>query len=98
MMIVLTAYVSLLPDRIESALDACRTVREHSVKEPGCDRYDFYQNPDDPTKLVFVEEWTSMAALDLHFDQDAFKQFFASMGELMVGPPDLRIFEATLLG
>lgn len=97
-MIVLTAYVSLLPNRIESALDACRTVREHSVKEPGCDRYDFFQSPDDPTKLVFVEEWTSKAALDLHFEQDAFKQFFASMGELMVGPPDLRIFESSRLG
>jgi len=97
-MIVLTVYVSLRPDQIESALDACRTVRESSVKEPGCDRYDFFQSPDDPTKLIFVEEWTSQAALDLHFEQDAFKQFFASIGELMEGAPELRMFESTRLG
>ena len=94
-MIVLTAYVTLKSDKVDSAIEACRVVRGHSVLEPGCERYDFFQSPDDATKLVFVEEWTSLAHLQTHFQQEAFSTFFATMGDLMTGPPDLKIFEAT---
>lgn len=94
-MIVLTAYVTLKFECVAAALEACRIVRGHSVLEPGCDRYDFFQSPDDATKVVFVEEWASKAALDTHFEQAAFKEFFATMGDLMVAPPELKIFESS---
>ena len=94
-MIVVNVYVGLLSDKIDAALAACRTIRAVSLTEEGCESYDFFQSPDDATKLVFVEEWTSMAHLDTHFAQDAFKSFFAEMGGYMTNPPDLRIFEST---
>ncbi len=95
-MIVLTAYCSLQPDKVDQALAACRTVREPSLKESGCERYDFFQSPDDPTKVVFVEEWTTRAYLEAHFAQPHFQSFFAQMSEFVTAPPDIRIFEATL--
>ena len=95
-MTVVNVYVSLLPDKVDAALAACSTIRAASVTEDGCERYDFFQSPDDATKLVFVEEWSTMAHLDTHFEQDAFKSFFAEMGGYMTNPPDLRIFESTL--
>jgi quinol monooxygenase YgiN len=95
-MIVLTAYVYLLPDKIDSALVACRTVREASILEPGCLRYDFFQSPDDNTRIVFVEEWSTMSDLDLHFKQDAFLQFMAKMESCVAKPSDIRIFESSL--
>lgn len=96
-MIVLTAYVSLQTDKIDLALNACRTVRAASLTEPGCERYDFFQSPDDATKLVFVEEWSTKQDLDTHFEQAAFNDFFAEMGGYMTSPPDLRIFDSTLM-
>lgn len=93
---MLTAYVSLLPDRVEDALAACRVVRGLSQKEPGCERYDFFQSPDDVARIVFVEEWTTRHDLEVHFQQAAFKEFFATMQPLMSGPPEIRIFESTL--
>lgn len=95
-MVVLTAYVSLKPEMIAQALEHCVTVRGHSVEEPGCERYDFFYSPDDATRVVFVEEWTSQAHLDAHFEQKAFQEFFAAMGECMQSAPEIRIFEATL--
>ena len=95
-MVVLTAYAHLLPDKVDVAIEACRVVRSQSVLEPGCERYDFFQSSDDPTKVVFVEEWTSKAHLDTHFQQPAFNDFFAVMGPCLVGPPEIRIFESTL--
>lgn len=95
-MTVLTAYATFLPDKLDAALEACRTVRGHSLKEPGCERYDFFQSSEEPNKIVFVEEWTTRNDLDTHFQQDAFKEFFATIQDLLVAPPEIRIFEATL--
>ncbi len=96
-MVVLTAYVTLIAENIDSALLACAKVRGHSVDEPGCERYDFYQSPDDATKIVFVEEWASKAHLDTHFEQSAFQDFFAEMAGYMQNPPEIRIFESRLI-
>lgn len=95
-MVVLTAYAQFVPEKLDSGLAACRTVRTASVKEPGCERYDFFQSPDDPCKVVFVEEWTTMADLETHFEQDAFKTFFLTIADMLVAQPEVRIFEATL--
>lgn len=95
-MTILTAYVNVRPDSIDDALDACRTVRAASVIEPGCERYDFFQSPDDPTKVVFVEEWTTRQDLELHFQQDAFKSFVGIMESLVATPTEVRIFESSL--
>ena len=95
-MTVLTAYVNVRPDSINDALEACRIVRAASVTEPGCERYDFFQSPDEPTRVVFVEEWTTRQDLELHFQQDAFKTFFGIMGNLTATPSEVRIFESLL--
>ncbi|MBS1718334.1 MAG: antibiotic biosynthesis monooxygenase [Armatimonadetes bacterium] len=95
-MTVLTAYVSVHPEKIDAALELCRAVREASVKEAGCERYDFYQHTEDRSKIVFVEEWTSRSHLDTHFQQAAFKKFVDAMGDCFANPPEIRIFEATL--
>ena len=94
-MVVLTAYATVLPDHLELALRECRTVREPSLKEAGCERYDFYQSPDDATKIVFVEEWTSRAHLEAHFEQPHFKAFFGALSPLLAEPPQIKIFEAS---
>jgi len=95
-MVVLTAYIKLLPDKLGPALAACREVRRHSVAESGCERYDFFLSPDDPNKIVFVEEWTSRADLDRHFQQTAFKEFSTAIGECCEKASEIRIFEAIL--
>ncbi len=96
-MIVLTAYVVLQPDKVEPALKACQTVKRHSLTEDGCERYDFFQSLDDPTRIVFVEEWSSKPHLDTHFQQAAFQAFFAELGGYIQGPPEIRIFESSRL-
>lgn len=97
-MTVLTAYVRLRPETVTPALEACRTVRAASLQEHGCESYDFFQSPDDPTSVVFVEEWSDKAALDAHFQQEAFQNFFATMSQLWQNEPDIRIFEAQRMG
>ncbi|HZL13734.1 MAG TPA: putative quinol monooxygenase, partial [Verrucomicrobiae bacterium] len=35
-------------------------------KEAGCINYDLHVAPDDPSKFLFYENWTSNAHLDAH--------------------------------
>ena len=50
--------------------DAVRAVLESYVGptrlEDGCLRYDLFVDVSDATRFTFVEEWTSMAALEKH--------------------------------
>ncbi len=97
-MILLTAYAQVKPGQAEEALEACEVVRQASVQEPGCDRYDYYVSPRDENQIVFVEEWSNMAALQSHFQQPAFQNFMGAIGDLLEGQAEIRIFEAEPVG
>ena len=90
-MVVLTAYATVQPDKVAAALDACRLVHSQSVGEPGCERYDFFQSPDRPNEIVFVEEWTSVAHLNKQFQQAAFNAVMQTLSTQLVRPAELRL-------
>lgn len=91
-MVVLVAHTNFKPESVDAALAACRQVRSLSVQEPGCAQYDFYQSPDDPAHVVFVEEWTTRELLQEHFAAESFMQFQAAIGDLLAGVPTIRIY------
>ncbi len=43
----------------------------------------------DTNRLVFVEHWTSKAALDEHMTTPHFHAFVASIGDLLVSAPEI---------
>ncbi|ARF55448.1 putative quinol monooxygenase [Streptomyces gilvosporeus] len=51
-------------DRLRTALEA---MIEPSLEEPGCLAYRPYADPNDPARMVIVEEWTDRQALAEHF-------------------------------
>ncbi|QHC26002.1 putative quinol monooxygenase [Streptomyces sp. GS7] len=51
-------------DRLRTALEA---MIEPSLEEPGCLAYSPYADPNRPARMVVVEEWTDLEALEEHF-------------------------------
>ncbi|KUJ65090.1 monooxygenase [Streptomyces albus subsp. albus] len=51
-------------DRLRTALEA---MIEPSLEEPGCLAYQPYADPNQPGRMVIVEEWTGPEALEAHF-------------------------------
>ncbi|MFI1198535.1 antibiotic biosynthesis monooxygenase [Streptomyces sp. BHT-5-2] len=51
-------------DRLRTALEA---MIEPSLEEPGCLAYHPYADPNEPARMVIVEEWTDLQALEAHF-------------------------------
>jgi quinol monooxygenase YgiN len=61
--------------------------------EPGCRRYELWQNEADSNEFRFVEEWESSAALDAHFETPHIQNALSQLPELMAGELDLRKYQ-----
>jgi quinol monooxygenase YgiN len=85
------AKLSIKPEKIAEFTAAAKEIIELSNKEAGCNFYQLYQDPYDNTKFVFVEEYKNQAAVDSHFATEHFKAFGPKIGDLIIGPPEIKI-------
>ena len=60
-------------------------------KEGGCLHAGFYQNVDNETDFLVVEEWASQEDSDDHLQSDIFKVLLGA-GSLMSRPPEIVIY------
>lgn len=60
-----------------------------SRNEDGCLLYMPYQDQAQPGRFVFIERWTSRAALDAHTCQPHFQTMIATLTPLMAKPFDV---------
>ncbi len=94
MMIVL-GNVQVAPEHLQQARQIAREHVERSRAEPGCISHAFYEDPERPHLLVFVEEWESEEALQQHFAVPASAAFGRQMGSLAASRPQVRLLHAT---
>ncbi len=62
-------------------------------KEAGCINYDLHVAPDDPSKFLFYENWTSEAHLNRHGETPHIQNLLARMDELCTVPMKLDFLE-----
>ncbi|MFI9510918.1 putative quinol monooxygenase [Nocardia sp. NPDC052566] len=70
-------------DRLRTALEA---MIEPSLAEAGCLVYQPYVDPNDPARMVLVEEWTGDAALEEHFATPHFFHVRDVLDEILAEP------------
>jgi quinol monooxygenase YgiN len=74
-------------DRLRTALEA---MFEPSLDEPGCLAYQAYIDPNDPARMVIVEEWTGPQALAEHFTTPHFRHVEQVLGQILAQPLIIR--------
>ncbi|RFU41476.1 antibiotic biosynthesis monooxygenase [Actinomadura logoneensis] len=74
-------------DRLRTALEA---MVEPSLDEPGCLAYRPYADPNDPSRMVVVEEWTGPAALGAHFATPHFRHAEMVFDRILAEPMTVR--------
>ena len=79
---MITAKISVKPEKIKDFLDAASEMIEKSNKESGCSFYQLYQDPYDNSKMIFVEEYKNQVAVEAHFATEYFKAFGPKIGAL----------------
>jgi len=88
---MITAKITVKPEKIKDFLDAAREMIEKSNKESGCSFYQLYQDPYDNSRMIFVEEYKNQVAVDTHFTTEYFKAFGPKIGNLVEGPAEVKI-------
>ncbi|HVT04896.1 MAG TPA: putative quinol monooxygenase [Thermoanaerobaculia bacterium] len=68
------------------------TLIEPTRKEPGCLRYDLWQNESDEHEMTFVEEWESEQVLADHLQTAHIAEARLRYTPLLAGDLDLRKF------
>lgn len=83
------ARITVQPD----AADAARAILAELVtptrREPGCLRYELYQQTDSPHIFQTVELWQDQAAADAHMTTPHVGAAIAAIGPLLAGPPEI---------
>lgn len=95
-MIVVWGRVEAMPEYLDEAKRISLEHVHRSRAEPGCLRHGVHSDVENPNVLVFYEEWRDMAALQAHFQVPASGQFVAALQGLVIGEPEIKIYEADL--
>jgi len=96
-MLIVRGRVKLQAEQQMQGLKLSMQHVSRSRQEPGCISHAVYVDVEDPTTLVFFEEWADQAALDAHFALAASREFMRELMAMADGEPDLRIFEASIV-
>ena len=96
-MIIVSGTVAIKAGRRDAAVRVAQTMVAATVKEPGCLRYRFYADLDDPDTFFLYEEWESEEALATHFQTEHMRAFQAELPGLLGGALDIRRYTATAL-
>jgi autoinducer 2-degrading protein len=74
---IVLGIIKVKPEHLDEFLANIRRHAAHSVREPGCVRYDVLQDQHDPTTICLYEVFRSKADLDFHHAQDYYKEWMA---------------------
>ncbi len=91
-MVVIHAYLHVLPEKRELFLDHVQDLITNSKAEEGNITYHLYEDTEEKTKFVMVEEWRDEAAVRFHNQTEHFKNFGARAGDWFATPPEVQQF------
>jgi quinol monooxygenase YgiN len=92
-MIIVTGSFVARDGRFDEALALSLEHVRRSRAEPGCLSHAVHRDVENPSRLVFVEEWADMRALTAHFAVPESLAFAKAVAALSSDPPVLSIFD-----
>lgn len=96
-MILVTGSILAKAHRIDEVLALSLEHVERSRKEPGCVSHAVHRDAENPLRVVFLEEWADLAALQAHFAVPASRAFVKAVTPLAAEPTKINIYDASPL-
>ena len=94
-MIIVWGSLEVRPENLQVALKLSLEHVKLSRQEPGCISHSVQIDVEKETRLVFFEEWESMAVLRDHFAVPASNSFVTELSKLADDSPTMKIYEAS---
>ncbi|MDP7061391.1 MAG: putative quinol monooxygenase [Planctomycetota bacterium] len=91
---IIVAEMEAVPERRAELLEVLDGLLEPSRAEPGCISYRYFFDSENPNIIHFFELWADQAAVDFHFATPHFQALSEKLPNLIVGDPNLSIYEA----
>lgn len=86
-MIIITGSIVVKPGCHEQALALGIAHSARSRAEPGCLAHNCHIDAENPDRIVFIEQWADMAAVQVHFAVPASGAFVQELSALAATPP-----------
>ena len=86
------ARITAKPDTVEALKSVLLDLVAPTRTEDGCVSYQLCQNRSDPCDFVFVEAWTSDAAIDSHMTTSHVQRALGQAQSLLATAPDIRSY------
>lgn len=93
-MIIVIGHAITAPQAHDMMLQLSLEHVARSRDEPGCMAHTVHVDCEDASRLVFVEYWSDMSALQAHFAVSASRKFAGKMRDLSPLPIQIEIFDA----
>lgn len=90
---MIVAKVFIKPGKEANFIKEAKTMIENTLKEPGCESYQLYQNPYEKSSFVFVEAYKNQAAVEAHFASSYFKDFGPRIKDIIAKNSDVKIYD-----
>lgn len=90
-MIVAVGDIYALIARRAEASELMRATQVRVRKERGCISYLFAEVVGEPGHFIVVQEWRDQTSLDAHYRSQAFADYQAEIGDLLVRTSELRL-------
>lgn len=87
------ARVIALPDKVEEAKTVLLSLIRPTRQEPGCIRYELWQERENRTNFNWVEEWESQVALDQHLTSAHFQEANSKLASLLATEPVIGFYQ-----
>ena len=94
-MIIITGGIAMKPGHRDKAIALGTKHSARSRAEPGCIAHNVHVDAEDADRLVFVELWESMDAVQAHFAVPESGKFVRDLAALADGEPRMRIYRAS---
>ena len=96
-MIVVTGSVTAREDSFDEVFKLSLEHVRRSRAEPGCISHAVHIDGENPTRLVFFEQWADRAALLAHFSVPASRDFVRALQSFADQATTMKLYDATRL-
>lgn len=93
-MIHLTAAFHAKKEHISELKQALEAMLEPTRNEPGCVRYQLFQDKNDPCQFLFQEQFSDQHAFDEHCNTEHFQHLLGKIDGLLASEPNITFFDA----
>lgn len=94
-MLVVTGDIVARAGAFDALFAATRAHSARSRAEPGCLSHDCFQDPDNPSRIVFLERWRDEAALQAHFRTPGIAQLLKAFADHADERGTMQVYAAT---